>query len=185
MTSAREQIVESLANKEYRDAYVSEHIGQGIAFQIRATRKDRGWTQTELAARTDMKQARVSELENPDYESFTLKTLMRLASAFDVALIVRFAPFSALVDWSLGIADRDLAVPSFTDDIELRPKRREQTEPRMARPDIANDAVVQPFRVDELMPQNIILMPHRGRGTATGSRAGRLGRALATTGRWG
>ncbi len=119
MTTAREQIVSSLGDKEYRDAFVSEHISQGTAFQIRTTRKERGWSQAELARRAEMKQARISELENPDYECATLSTLKRLASALDVALSVRFVPFSKLVDYSLGISQTDLAVPNFDNDAGL------------------------------------------------------------------
>lgn len=129
MTSAREQIAESLADKEYRDLFVLEHIGQGLAFQIRAMRKDRDWSQTELGEAAGMRQTRVSQLEDPDYERLSLTTLKRLASAFDVGLMVRFVPFSQLVDWSVRLTHADLAVPSFADDAELGRETPEATAP--------------------------------------------------------
>ena len=115
----REQIVHSLEDKEYRDAIVEESINQGIAFQIRATRASRGWTQDELGSRADKKQSEISRLEDPDYEGYTLKTLTRLASAFDVALIVKFVPFSTLVDEMSNPGLRFDVVP-FSEDVRLR-----------------------------------------------------------------
>jgi transcriptional regulator with XRE-family HTH domain len=122
MTSGRrEQQIEALKDKEYRDLYVAEHIRTGIAFQIRAMREDRGWTQSELGQRAEgMAQETISQLEDPDYGRLTLRTLRRLASALDVALIVRFAAFSELLDWTLTLSPERLAVPGFDKDEHLR-----------------------------------------------------------------
>jgi transcriptional regulator with XRE-family HTH domain len=61
-----------------------------------------GWSQQELAERVEMTQNRISLLENPFKGKPTLTTLKRLAAAFDVALVVRFVPFSQLVKWVTG-----------------------------------------------------------------------------------
>ncbi|MCX6020625.1 MAG: helix-turn-helix transcriptional regulator, partial [Chloroflexi bacterium] len=97
----RSATIESLGDKELRDFYVSDHISEGVSFQIRAMREGRGWTQQEFGRLAGMAQERVSQLEDPDYGRLSLTTLKRVASAFDVALIVRFAPFSDLVDWAI------------------------------------------------------------------------------------
>jgi len=120
ISDRREQQIEALKDKEYRDLYVAEHIRTGIAFQIRAMREDREWTQSELGQRAEgMAQETISLLEDPDYGRLTLRTLRRLASALDVALIVRFTPFSDLVDWMVNLTPQRLAPPSF--DEELQP----------------------------------------------------------------
>ncbi len=120
-TSARrEQIAASLQDKECRDLFVAEEIDTGLPFQIRALRKDRGWSQRELAERVGMTQEGVSRLENLNYGRFTLATLKRLASVFDVALVVRFEPFSRLVDWTANLSPEDLAVPDYEHDPGLR-----------------------------------------------------------------
>lgn len=120
-TSARrEQIAASLQDKEYRDLFVAEEIDTGLPFQIRALRKDRGWSQRELAERVGMTQEGVSRLENLNYGRFTIATLKRLASVFDVALVVRFEPFSRLVDWTASLSPEDLAVPDYERDPGLR-----------------------------------------------------------------
>jgi transcriptional regulator with XRE-family HTH domain len=115
------RLITELKNKEYRDAFVSAHIDTGIPFQVRALREHRGLTQKELAERAGMKQERISAIENPNYKNaFTLSTLKRLASAFDIALIVRFAPISQLVDWELKLSPESLQAVSFNEDHYFR-----------------------------------------------------------------
>ena len=117
MKDKRQQVVESLQDWEYRHLYAAEHNRTGIAVQIRAMREERGWTQAELGERAGgIAQERISQLEDLDYGRFSLKTLERLALPFDVALFVRFVPFSSLVDWVTSLSPADLAVPSFDDD---------------------------------------------------------------------
>ncbi len=115
----RQQTIQSLVRKGYRDAYVEQHIKRGIATQIRAMRDARKWTQSELARRLDISQPNVARLEDEDYGQYSLQTLKRLASAFDVALVVRFVPFSQLVDYTTRISPADLVPASFENDTEL------------------------------------------------------------------
>jgi transcriptional regulator with XRE-family HTH domain len=62
------------------------------------------------------RQETICQWENPDYGRYTLKTLRELADAFDVALLVRFAPFSELVDWLIDLTPERLAPPSFEEE---------------------------------------------------------------------
>lgn len=71
-----------------------------------------------------MNQNAISRLENPNYGKPTITTLKRIATAFDVALVVRFVPISQLVDWvsgtpriDLGLNPLALAVPSFDEEV--------------------------------------------------------------------
>ena len=111
----KENLGKRLSNKENRDAFVSAYTDQTIPFQIRAMReqKERQWTQEYLAQLTGMKQERISALENPNYGRYSLRILKQLASAFDVALIVRFVPFSELAEWKLNLSSNSLKVLSF------------------------------------------------------------------------
>jgi len=108
-----------LNNKEYRSAYVTAHVRNGIPFQIRAMRNARGWDQKDLANKLgNIKlQPVVSRYENPDYGRFSVSTLLDLAAAFDVALVVRFAPFREVVAWESSISEKTLNVPSFDEEI--------------------------------------------------------------------
>jgi transcriptional regulator with XRE-family HTH domain len=124
----RRQLISRLHNKEARDAVVEQEILAGLPFQIRALRRDRGWSQHQLAERLGMTQEGVSRLENPNYGRFSLSTLTRLASAFDVALVVRFQPFSALVDWVTDPHRDTLSVPDFDHDRGLLDIERSASE---------------------------------------------------------
>ena len=115
--SKRAKLIERLRRKSYRGALVESEINNGLAFQIRTMQAERGWSQRELGERAGgIAQETISLLENPSYGGYTLKTLKRLASAFDVALIVSFAPFSELVDRVSTLTPEKLTVPQFDDD---------------------------------------------------------------------
>jgi transcriptional regulator with XRE-family HTH domain len=101
-----------LRNPGYRKAFVESMIQIGIPFQLRAMMKKRGWTQTDLAQRAGMKQAVISRLIAAGHMP-NLRTLLRLAEAFDCALTVRFAPFGELAEWSDNFSPDTFAVPSF------------------------------------------------------------------------
>lgn len=123
------KLIELLKDKEYRDAFVSEHIDTGLPFQIKALREKEEWSQEELGAKAGMKQERISALEDPNYGKFTLTTLKRLASAFDVALMVVFVPFSKLVDWESNLSPEVLQAVSFEkDNFSLKIPSKVETE---------------------------------------------------------
>ena len=104
------QLAKRLRSKEYRDALVEAENANGIAFQIRAMQAERGWTQEQLGDNAGMKQAAISRLVNSSGNS-SQNTLRRMASAFDVALIVRFVPFSQLLEWTVNLS-RDRITPA-------------------------------------------------------------------------
>lgn len=108
--------IEDMKDKAYRHGIVSAQIDIDLPLQLRALRKQRGWKQPELAERANMKQPRISAMEKPGAVSFTLETLRRMAEAFDVALIVRFAPFSELWRWSNNFDPDSFNVPEFSQD---------------------------------------------------------------------
>lgn len=109
----KNKLISKLKNKEYRDAFLAELITTGIPFQIRALREQRNLTQKQLGDQADMAQETISRLEDPNYGKLNLKTLKRLASAFDIGLVVRFAPFSELVSWEINLSPESLEVLSF------------------------------------------------------------------------
>jgi transcriptional regulator with XRE-family HTH domain len=80
-------------DKDYAHAYVDEFLNIYIATQIKVLREQRGWTQKQLAERVGMKQERISLLENANYEAWSIKTLKKLAGAFDLVLSVSFEEF--------------------------------------------------------------------------------------------
>jgi transcriptional regulator with XRE-family HTH domain len=113
-----------IADKEYRHGLVTAQIEVDLPFQIRALRKQRNLTQPELAELTGMKQPRFPLMEKPGGARFTLETLRRLAKAFDVALIVKFAPFSELLEWSENFYPDSFCVASFDGELAQLEKQK-------------------------------------------------------------
>ena len=168
--STKRQLLGNLGDKEYRDSFVEAHLSTNVAAQIFSMREHRGWTQGQLAENTGMKQARISVLENPNYDKFSVRTLRRLASAFDVALVVRFVPFSQLIDWVVDLSPEDLTVRSFDEDsfdMEAMPstvlaefKPKPQQAPTT---DILFQSANQPASESALRPMGIAFVVMKGR----------------------
>ena len=103
-----------LKNKGFRDAYVKANIEQGLAHQIRALRTQHGLSQEELALKLGKKnQSAIARLEDPSYGKFSLATLEEIASALDVALLVKFIPYSRLLEETDDLSPRAICAESF------------------------------------------------------------------------
>jgi transcriptional regulator with XRE-family HTH domain len=76
-------------------------------------RDARGWTQSVLAQKLGTTQNAISRLENPRTGKPTVTTLKRIAEVFDVALVVKFAPFSEFVDSISEMSEKSVSVPSY------------------------------------------------------------------------
>ncbi len=104
---------EKLLDKEYRDAWVDESVKTVLPFQIRAIRAKRRWSQAKLGKMAGMKPHSVSRLESDHRHSPNISTLLRLAHAFDCALLVKFVPFSKMAEEFADVSDESLAVIDF------------------------------------------------------------------------
>jgi transcriptional regulator with XRE-family HTH domain len=115
------KLLGELADPSYRRAYVEGNAKDTVAFQLRRMRISREWEQKDVAARlgNSKLQPMISRYENPDYGKYSVTTLLDLANAFDVALVVRFVKFSELVRWDLHKNEATLQPKSFRDDTEL------------------------------------------------------------------
>lgn len=94
MSEFVERLTKEFADKDYAHAYMEAHASSRIATQIKVLREQRGLTQAQLADLSSMKQERVCALEDVDYDAWTIKTLRKLARAFDTHVHISFTPFS-------------------------------------------------------------------------------------------
>lgn len=76
--------------KSSRDARTVVQVYMGVKHQIWQMRKARGWTQAELGRRAGMPKNVISRMERPDDRMFTMRTLVKIANAFDVGLEIKF-----------------------------------------------------------------------------------------------
>lgn len=91
-------LAKKLANAGYRHKFFRLRTQDDIATQIHAFREHRELTQAALADRCGMKQSAISRIEQADYQSWTLKTLLRVGEALDVNVRVVFEPAEAVID---------------------------------------------------------------------------------------
>jgi len=61
-----------------------------IGDQIRDLRRKKGLNQTELAKLVGTSQSTIARLENPDNFSYSLKTLLKIAEALDMEIVISF-----------------------------------------------------------------------------------------------
>lgn len=117
--------------KEFHDAdtrhiYAENFLNTYIATQLKVLREDRQWTQSKLAEEAGMKQERISVLENVNYESWSVKTLKRLAKAFDLRLSIKFESFGSFLTDYDGFNRETLKRPSFDKDPVFHPELNRQ-----------------------------------------------------------
>lgn len=115
INNRKTKLIEKLKNKEYRDSFVYSGINVGIAFQIKELRKQLHYTQEELAEIANMKQERISALENIN-NAPNISTLIRLANSLDIGLLVRFVSIGELVERYLKLSPESFEIPSFNED---------------------------------------------------------------------
>jgi len=114
-------------NRKTRESYLRAKININLPSQMRALRLRRQMKQEDLARETEMMQPRISAMERPGATKFNLETLIRLAAAFKVGLIVKFVSFSEMLKWENDFSQDIFNVPSIDEDVEFQKEEREQS----------------------------------------------------------
>lgn len=113
-----------LKDKKYRDLFIASQINKIIPFQIRALRAARNnMTQAELAEKAETKQSVISRIQRNGAANLNIKSLLKLASAFDVALVVRFEPIDGFIDWVDELSPEVMA-PRLSKEIIMEIERK-------------------------------------------------------------
>jgi transcriptional regulator with XRE-family HTH domain len=116
--SQLEPYLVELGDREFRDAYVDEHVRSTLAYQLRYLRRKRGLSQKQLAVILARSESVVSRLENATHGKLSVQTLLDIARKLDIALIVRFASFPEFLLSYSDVSPEALAVDNYTESEE-------------------------------------------------------------------
>ena len=84
-----DRLKKELQNPKFRRAFDEEETFASLAIQIAKLRQEEGLSQQALAKRLRTTQQTVSRLEQFDNESYSLRTLVKLAQALHKKLEIR------------------------------------------------------------------------------------------------
>ena len=122
-----QKFLSEIQDAKYRRDMVAASIDVGLAFQISLSREKRGWSRQELASKADVPESTIIDLEDPDSEKHDLTSLLKIAAALDVALLVRLVPFTSMVEWEAGLSTPKLLPRSYAEDVEAIQEERRQS----------------------------------------------------------
>jgi transcriptional regulator with XRE-family HTH domain len=166
----RSKLVERLLKSaDYRHALWEEHIPSGIAAQVLEMRKERGWSQQKLGEKAGMAQARIHEIEDPDFETGrNTETLIRLAKALDVVLEVHFISYGEFADRMTALSPETLGPLPFERDPRIQPVPGAQLTMELVANEVLPRALL-PFRQIKPDRQTATTIPATSVGAGTGA----------------
>jgi transcriptional regulator with XRE-family HTH domain len=105
-------------SKKYRDGYLQSRVRGYIAYQIQALREKLDMTQEAFANLTGKKQSAISRLEDTEYGRVSVQTLLDVASATNVALVVKFVSYPEFLDQTRLMAPEALQPDTIQESIK-------------------------------------------------------------------
>lgn len=109
------------SDRAYRREFAAAQFKRLVPFSIGALRRERQWSQKDLAESSGLTQGVISRAEDMDNGNLTVNTILRIADGFDVAFIGSFVPFSELERLVGKLSDKEF-VPAFEQEDAAREK---------------------------------------------------------------
>ena len=142
--STKSDLLTKLSKPKNRRAFANKYLVSHVAAQMRALRISRGLSQEKMSKETGIHQPRISAMEKPSYEKYTLSTLKQIAEIFDVVPFFEFISFAELLKRIRHETPQDLAPPTFAQSFV----QREGAAPLPELPDRSEPA---PVGLDQIL----------------------------------
>ena len=110
--------LKSFRKKAFRDSYISGRARTSIALQIQGLREHLGLNQEKFAKKIGKPQSAVSRLENTGYGRVSVQTLLDIAEALDIAIVIKFTSFDEFLRQHGDVSPSALAVETYDETIE-------------------------------------------------------------------
>lgn len=157
LSNLRDKLAHS---KRYRESFAASVVKRMIPLQVRVLRKQRSWSQAQLAQESRLTQGVISRAEDPEYGNLSVNTLVRIAAGFDCAFVGRFVPFSELAKWYTGLTNENtLQVAGFGGDVGFLERKEPKLQVEYVQDNLINSAFVWQQKSQR------IIMPHSTMGT--------------------
>lgn len=139
MRDRSERISRLRNDRKSREAYVKAKLGVLVPSQIKALRlKSNTPKQQALARLSGMHQPRLSKLETAGAANVTLETLAEIAAIHKVGVIVKFVPYSEMLEWDNAYSQDTFNVTRLDDDIAFLNPASESNR------DVQEDSILMP-----------------------------------------
>jgi transcriptional regulator with XRE-family HTH domain len=113
-------------DKKYRDGFLQSRVRGYIAYQMQALREKFDLTQERFAEVTGKKQSTISRLEDTEYGKVSVQTLLDVACATGVALVVKFVSYPEFLDQTRLMDEKSLQPDTIFE--SLKSERSENIE---------------------------------------------------------
>lgn len=97
---------EKLRDQEYRRALAVAQFKRFVPFQISVLRKQRQWSQQQLAEHAGLTQGVVSRAEDPDNGNLAVNTILRIANGLDCVFVGKFVSYSEFERWRRHLSEK-------------------------------------------------------------------------------
>lgn len=110
MTRPNRKLLRKLRDKEYRHEFLSASVRGGVAYQMQSLRRQDGSSQQRFSAKVGKTQTQISRLEDTEYPGCTVQTLIDVASALGVGLLIKFVSLDVMLRETEDSSDASFAV---------------------------------------------------------------------------
>jgi DNA-binding XRE family transcriptional regulator len=93
LKTMREALKEEMKDPEFKKAFDQEEIYASLAINVAKLRETKNLSQAQLARKLHTTQQTISRLESQNNESISIRTLVKIADAFDQRLEINFFPY--------------------------------------------------------------------------------------------